>query len=78
MNDIEINTTARAIMDFLRKQGDPTDALAILVCTILIYYEQVILKEGISLDKFADGLKMDMLHFWPTRNIPVKGPDTIQ
>jgi hypothetical protein len=78
MNDIEINTEARAIMGYLRQLGDPNDALSVLICTILIYYEQVMLRDGMPLETFADGLKVDMLHLWPTRNTPVRGPDTLQ
>ena len=78
MNDIEINTAARGIMGYLAQCGDPNDALAILICVLLIYYERAVFKENMPLDKFADGLKTDLLALWQTRNIPTRGTDTLQ
>ena len=65
-------------MGYLTGCGDPNDALAVLICTLLIYYERAVFQQKMPLDKFADCLKVDLLALWQTRNIPTKGPNTLQ
>jgi hypothetical protein len=75
MNDLEINTAARGIMKYLQ-QHDPTDSLAILVCTILIFYERAVIDA--TIEQFADKLKIDLLSVYAMRTIPAIGTNTVQ
>jgi len=77
MNDIEINATAQGMFMYLRQQcEDPTDALAVIICLFLSYYETQGKKE-FPVEDFAKKLGEDLIMFWNLRTKP-EGTETLQ
>ena len=79
MNDTEINATAQGILMYLRQQcGDPLDALAVIICLFLIYYEQQ-RRDDFTIEEYVEKIGRDIIKFWNMRTKPTaEGMETIQ
>lgn len=69
MNDEEINAMAMGIFMYLKKEcKDPVNALAVILCLVLIYYEQA--KDPTKdypIEDFAKSFGNDIVIHWATR-----------
>jgi hypothetical protein len=78
MNDAEINATAQGMFIYLRQHcDDPMDALAVLICLFLSFYETQGRKEY-PVEEFAKKLGEDLIRFWSLRTEPSEGTETLQ
>jgi hypothetical protein len=80
MNDVEINGIAQGIMLYLQEQcPEPMDALAVILCLVLTYYERAKKPEAdFPITDFAKQFGEDMVTHWNTRRSVVEGTETMQ
>jgi hypothetical protein len=80
MNDIEINSIARGTFMYLVDQcKDPLDALSVILCLVLLFYERAKVPDAdFTIEEFAGRFHNDMVVHWKARTPTSEGTGTIQ